>query len=126
MYLPGEDDERSTLLSDQQKANRTRALAEVMQTNTILHTIRLSVEERNEDIYMQSIQPHLEANLYRPRVFAVKKEADDRLFRQKILGRALSCVGSNPNLVWRFLSENVDAFVRSEEQQGTNSSVRAA
>jgi hypothetical protein len=26
-------------------------------------------------------------------------------------------VKSNPNLVWMFLSENVDAFVRSEEEE---------
>jgi hypothetical protein len=112
MGPPGEDDER--LFSDEQNTRRTRALAEVMQTNTILHTISLSAEERDDDIYTESIQPRLEANLYRPRVLAVKKEADDRPFRQKVLGRALSGVRSNPSLVWMFLSGNVDAFVRSE------------
>jgi hypothetical protein len=114
--------ERNTLLSDEQKTNRTRAFAEMMQTNTILCAILLSAEERDEDIYTESIQPRLEANLYRPRVLAVKKEADDRPFRQKVLGRALSCVRSNPNIVWMFLSENVDAVVRSEEQEGTSNS----
>jgi hypothetical protein len=125
VMLPG--DSRPTFLSDEQKTSRTRALAEMMQTNTILCTISLSVEERDEDIYTESIQPRLEANLYKQRVLAVKKEADDRQFHQKVLGRALSCVKSNPNLVWMFLSENVDAFVRSEEQEqeGTNSSVGA-
>jgi hypothetical protein len=115
--------ERSTLLSAEQNTNRTRAIAEMMQTNTILCTIRLSAGERDEDIYTESIQPSLEANLYRPRVLAVKKEADDRPFRQKVLGRALSCVRSNPSLVWMFLSENMDAVVRSEEQEqeATNS-----
>jgi hypothetical protein len=33
-------------------------------------------------------------------------------------------VKSNPNLVWMLLSENVDAFVRSEEK--TNSEVPVA
>jgi hypothetical protein len=49
-------------------------------------------------------------------VLAVKKTIE-RPFREKVLGRALHCVKSNPNLVWMFLSENVDAFGRSEEQE---------
>jgi hypothetical protein len=109
-------------LSEERKANRTRALADMMQTNTILHTIRLFPGEYDERIYTESIEPRLEANLYRPRVLAVKKEGDDRRFRQKVLGRALNCVKSNPNLVWMFLSENVDAFIRSKEQAGTSNS----
>jgi hypothetical protein len=98
-----------------------------MQTNTILCNIHLSAQDRDEDIYTESIQPRLEANLYRPRVLAGKKEADKRPFRQKVLGRALSCVRSNPNLVWMFLSENVDVFVQTEEQEeGTRNSEGAA
>jgi hypothetical protein len=104
---------------EEQKTNRTLALAEVMQTNTILHTIRLFPGEFDERIFTESIQPRLETNLYRPRVFAVKKEADDTSFRQKVLGRALSCVRSNPNLVWMFLSENMDVFSPCEAQKGT-------
>jgi hypothetical protein len=103
-------------LSGEQKTNRTRALADMMQTNTILHTIRLFPGDYDERIYTESIEPRLETNLYRPRVLAIKKEADDRPFRQKVLGRALNCVKSNPNLVWMFLSGNVDAFLRSEKQ----------
>jgi hypothetical protein len=115
-----------TELSAEQKTNRTRALADMMQTNTSLHTIRLFPGEYDERIYTESIEPRLEANLYRPRIMAVKKEADDRPFRQKVLGRALNCVKSNPNLVWMFLSENVDAFVRSEDQAGTASTSEVA
>jgi hypothetical protein len=111
-----------TELSEVQKTNRTRALADMMLTNTNLHTIRLFLGEYDERIYTESIEPRLEANLYRPRVLAVKKEADDRPFRKKVLGRALNCVKSNPNLLWMFLSENVDAFVRSDEQVGNNKS----
>jgi hypothetical protein len=112
------------VLSDEQKTNRTRLVAEMMQTNTILHIIRLSAEGCDEDIYTESIQPRLEANLYRLRVLAVRKEAAYRPFRQKILGRALSCVRSNPSLVWMFLAGNVDAFVLSKEQEGTSNSER--
>jgi hypothetical protein len=111
-----------TELSMERKSSRTRALADMLQTNTILHTVRLFPGEYDERIYTESIEPRLETNMYRPRVLAVKKEADDRPFRQKVLGRALNCVKSNPNLVWMFLSGNVDAFVRSEEQAGTSNS----
>jgi hypothetical protein len=118
---------RSTL-SDEQKAHRTCLLAEMMKENTVLHTIHLSANERDEQIYTEEIHPHLETNLYRPRVLIVKKTTE-RPFREKILGRALYCVRSSPNLVWMFLSENVDAFVRSEEEEeegASNSEVPVA
>jgi hypothetical protein len=104
------------VLSDEQKSHRTRLLSEMMKENTVLHTITLWEGERDEKIYMEEISPYLETNRYRPRVVAVKKTTE-RLFREKVLGRALDCVKSNPNLVWMFLSENVDAFVRSEEEE---------
>jgi hypothetical protein len=100
------------VLTDDQKTHRTRLLAEMMQENTILHSIELSDNGRDEQIYVAEISPYLETNLYRPRVVAVKKTIE-RPFREKVLGRALGCVKSNPNLVWMFLSENVDAFVCS-------------
>jgi hypothetical protein len=105
------------VFSEEQKTNRTLALAELMQTNTVLHTIRLFPGEFDERIFAESIQPRLETNLNRPRVLAVKKEVDNRSFRRKVLGRALSCVNSNPNLVWMFLSENLDAFSPCDEEQ---------
>jgi hypothetical protein len=99
-------------------------LADMVQRNIVLHTIILSEGERDEQIYTGSILPYLETNLYRPRVLAVK-QTTERPFREKVLGRALYCVKSNPNLVWMFLSENVDAFVRSEEEE-RNSEVAVA
>jgi hypothetical protein len=114
------------VFSDELKTRRTRALAEMMQTNTVLHTIALSASERDEQIYTEEIRPYLVTNLYRPRVLAVAK-TKDRPFREKVLGRAVYSVRSNPNLVWMLLSENVDAFVRSEEEEEeSNSEVPAA
>jgi hypothetical protein len=77
--------------------------------------------QRDEKIYTEAILPYLEANLYRPRVLAVKK-TKQRPFREKVLGRALYCVRSNPNLVWMFLSQNVDAVVRLEEEEEESNS----
>jgi hypothetical protein len=104
------------VLTDEQKSHRTRMLADMVQRNTALHTITLSERERDEEIYTEEILPYLETNLYRPRVLAVK-EIKERPYREKVLGRALHSVKSNPNLVWMFLSENVDAFVRLEEAE---------
>jgi hypothetical protein len=47
---------------DEQKTRRTRALAEMMQQNTVLHTIHLPERERDEHIYTQEIHPYLETN----------------------------------------------------------------
>jgi hypothetical protein len=96
-------------LSTEQKRERTRMVAEVMQENTILQTINLREDERDEQVYKEAILPHLLANRYRPRVLAVT-ETHDREIREKLLARALHTVGSNPNLVWMFLSKNVGTF----------------
>jgi hypothetical protein len=85
----------------------------MMQTNTVLHTIELLASERNNQIYTEEIRPYIATNQYRPRVLAVKK-TKDRPFREKVLGRAVYSVRSNTNLVWMLLSDNLDAFVRSE------------
>jgi hypothetical protein len=118
---PGNPGGGRIVLTDDQKTRRTRTIAEMVRENTILQTITLSEEERDEQIYTGEIQPYLVTNLYRPRVLAVKK-TKDRPFREKVLGRALYSVRSNPNLVWMLLSENVDAIVRSEEEEEESNS----
>lgn len=55
--------------------NRTGVLAEMMRGNNITHTIPFSKEERGEQIYAVVILPHLETNLYRPGLLAIKKVA---------------------------------------------------
>jgi hypothetical protein len=87
-------------------------LADVVQRNEVLHTIHLREGDRDQRIYTEVILPHLEINMYRPRVLAVKKTGESP-FREMVLGRALNSVKSSPNLVWMLLSENVDAFVQS-------------
>jgi hypothetical protein len=113
-------------LVDGKKSHRTRVLADTMKANTILGTLLVNDNEHDEQIYTEEIRPYLVTNLYRPRVLAIKK-TKDRPFREKVLGRALYSVRSNPNLVWMLLSENVDAFVRSgEEEEESNSEVPVA
>jgi hypothetical protein len=114
------DDIRITL-SAEQKAHRTRLIAEMMKENKGLHTIHFCASERVDKIYTEAIRPYLVTNQYRPRVNAIKK-TKDRPFREKVLGRALYSVRSKPNLVWMLVSENVDAFVRSEEEEEESNS----
>jgi hypothetical protein len=105
------------VLPNEQKAQRTRVLAAMVEDNRVLHTIRLHEEERDEQIYWESILPHLEMNHYRPRVVAITRE-NSQLFRRAVLGRAAlqtNSVKGNSNLLWMFLSGNADVVVQSNE-----------
>jgi hypothetical protein len=105
---PRSPDGDSIGLSDEQKAHRTRLLAEMVQKNTVLNTITLLVDETDQQIYAEMIQPYLETNLYRPRVHAIKKA--DVSIRRPLLGRALQTesVREKSNRLWMLLSGNPD------------------
>jgi hypothetical protein len=70
--------------------------------------IALRENERDEQIYTESILPYLETNRYRPRVLAIKKA--DVALRGPLLRRALQTepVRNDSNLRWMFLSGNPD------------------
>ena len=96
----------------EQKRTRTGAIADLLERNTILQTVHLSEQERESRIYTELIQPRLEMNLYRARILAINDSTqNDRPFREKVLGRALHCVRSNPNLVQMCLSQNMDVVL---------------
>jgi hypothetical protein len=97
--------------SDEQKAHRTRVVAEMIKENTVVYTIHLSANELDHQIYAESILPHLALNLYRPRVHAIKKA--DIALRRPLLGWALQMesVRNDSNLLWMFLSRNPDVLV---------------
>jgi hypothetical protein len=102
-------------LNVQQKSLRTRVAAEMMEENRVLLTIRLSEQDRGDQINMKMIHPYLEINLYRPRVLGIKKS--DTALRRALLGRALQTESGRfkSNLLWMFLLENQDVVVRSIE-----------
>jgi hypothetical protein len=81
----------------------------MFQESTILHTIQHNDDEFDSGCHDELIRPRLETNLYRPPFVAIKK-ANDGLFRRKVLGRVISLnsVRSKTNLIWMFLSQNVD------------------
>jgi hypothetical protein len=72
---------------------------------------------KNEEVYQNFILPRLEMNRT---CFEVQRQAMKRAdlsIRPQLLGRALHVVRYNPNLVFQFLSENIPAFVRTEEEE---------
>jgi hypothetical protein len=93
----------------------TRLMADMMHHNIVLHTIARSAEHYDHQMYADMILPCLETNRYRPRVLAIT-QADIRL-RRPLLGRALQTesIRNKPNLLWMFLSDNLDIVVLSNE-----------
>jgi hypothetical protein len=106
---------RPRRLNDTERAQRTRVLAEMVQRNTSLHSIKLSADERDKQIYAARVHPYLEINRYRPRVLALTKAGIP--LRRPFLGLALQTrsVRNNSNLLWMFLSANPDVVVLSNK-----------
>jgi hypothetical protein len=99
------------------------AILQMLQHNTVVHTIELPDEFENEDVYQNSILPRLEMNR---NCFEVQRRAlkrADPSIRRQLLGRALHAVRYNPNLMFQFLSENVPAFVRTVEDEEKHSAI---
>jgi hypothetical protein len=90
------------------------AVLRLAQCNTVVHTIDLPYGVKDEALFHNSIVPRLEMNRS---CFEDQRQAltrADPSIRGQLLGRALHVVRSNPDLCFRFLSENVPAFVRSD------------
>jgi hypothetical protein len=93
----------------------------MLRLNTVVHTIEVPRAFRDAAMYQNSILPRLEMNRS---CFEVQRRAMKRAdpsIRPQLLGRALHVVQYNPDLVFRFLSENVPAFVRTEEEEEDDS-----
>jgi hypothetical protein len=82
------------------KNQRALALVEMLQENTVLHTIRTSHDECCQRVIQESIRPSLQTNRFWSRVNAVKESPDH--LRRQVLGRALYAVRRDPNLVSMF------------------------
>jgi hypothetical protein len=95
---------------------RMNAILQMLRHNTVIHTIDLSDQLRDEETYQKkSILPRLEMNRS---CFEMQRQAvtrSDPCIRPHLLGRALHVVRYNPDLVFRFVLENIPAFVRMEE-----------
>jgi hypothetical protein len=107
------------LLSAQSKTARMNAIFQMLQSNTLVHTMILPDDFNDEALYRNAILPRLEMNRT---CFKVQRRAlkrADPSIRPQLLGRALYVVRYNPNLIFRFLAENVPAFLRAEQEDST-------
>jgi hypothetical protein len=101
--------------SAEAKTKRMKPILQMLYSNKVVHTIELPDAYNDEEVYQRSILPRLEMNRT---CFDVQRQAlkrADPSIRPQLLGRALHVVRYNPELVYLFLSENVPAFVRTEE-----------
>jgi hypothetical protein len=97
------------------KTSMMNALLRMLQCNTVVQTIEWSDNAKDEAFFQNFIVPRLEMNR---NYFEDQRQAlrrADPSIRGQLLGRALHVARSNPNLLFLFLSENVPAFVRSDE-----------
>jgi hypothetical protein len=94
------------------------AVLHLAQCNTVVQTIDLPDHAKDEIFFQHFIVPRLEMNR---NCFADQRQAltrTDPSIRGQLLGRALHVVRYNPDLLFRFLSENVTALVRSDAEDG--------
>jgi hypothetical protein len=103
-------------LSAASKTSMMNAVLRLAQCNTGVHTINLQPDDaKDQEFFQNSIVPRLEMNR---NSFGDQRRALKRAgpsIRGQLLGRALHVVRYNPDLLFRFLSENVPAFVGSDE-----------
>jgi hypothetical protein len=97
------------------KSTAMNAILQMLRLNTVVQKIRLPHALNDEAVYQNAILPRLEMNRtsFEAQRQAVKQA--DYSFHPQLLGRALHLVQYNSDLVFRFLSENVPAFVRTKE-----------
>jgi hypothetical protein len=102
---------RSMTYSAGVKSTAMKEILQMLHLNTVVQKIRLPHALNDEAVYQNAILPRLEMNrtCFEAQRQAVK-QADDS-FHPQLLGRALHVVQNNSDLVFRFLSENVPAFV---------------
>jgi hypothetical protein len=106
-------------MSAPSKTGFKNALLRLAQCNTVVHTIdlphQMTNDQESQEFFQNAIVPRLEMNrsCFEDQRVALKRA--DPSIRGQLLGRALHVVRYNPDLLFRFLSENVPAFVRSDE-----------
>jgi hypothetical protein len=108
------------VLSAESKTTRMQAVVATLQSNRVIRRISLSKDERNDQIYQESILPLLQANIYRPRVRRIQQTSRPSL-REGLLGRALYAVRSQRDLVRMLLLKNVEILATSKRDARHNS-----
>jgi hypothetical protein len=102
------------IMPDTSKKHRCECIVELLHSNTVLRSIHLTRKERDENIWRESIVPHLQTRKCQPLIQEIKAVAEQPL-RFKLFGRALVSVKTKPYLLYLFLSGNVDIIAASHE-----------
>jgi hypothetical protein len=114
----------ASTLSAKSKTTRMQAIVDMLQSpNRVIRRITLSEDEQDGHTYQESILPHLQANIYRPRVRRIQ-QTRDRSRKEGLLGRALYAVRNRSDLVWMLLSENAEILAAAPERNERNDSNR--
>jgi hypothetical protein len=112
-----DNDDGRYRLSAESTAYRMHAVLQMVRSNTVVQEISLPDELNDEEFYQNRILTRIEMNRSGfGEQRAALKRADPSIHGQ-LLGRALHVVRYNPDLLFRFLSENVPAFVRTENEE---------
>jgi hypothetical protein len=101
-------------ITDASKEHRCTCIVNLLQTNTVLRSVHLTREERDETIWSESILPHLQTRTYQPLILEIKAVSDQPR-RFKLFGRALDSVKTKPYLLHLFVIGNVDIITASHE-----------
>jgi hypothetical protein len=84
--------------------SRVQALLGMMEVNTSILTIHLRNQYSEHELFQRSVVPYLKTNQFRLHVRAILPS----LYRDKVLGRALLAVRTDPNRFWMLLSGNAE------------------
>jgi hypothetical protein len=101
-------------MTNASKKHRCTCIVNLLRSNTVLSSVHLTRDERDETIWRESIVPHLQTRTYHPLVREIKAVADQPR-RFKLFGRALNSVKTKPHLLYLFVIGSVDIITASHE-----------
>jgi hypothetical protein len=87
---------------------RKRSLVEMLKVNTTTTKIEIGSKDRDESVWRSEIEPRLEMNKFRSRIFAVKKTQGT--LRAPLFGRAVHTIDDNATFLYMMVKGNVDVF----------------
>jgi hypothetical protein len=99
-------------MSAEQRRQRTGTLLQTVRSNIDLYSVHVSIREHNDDL-LQVVDALLLIHRHRPRAVALTQMQDTHT-RGGVLVKALAAIRFSPNLLWSFLSENLDLVVMSQ------------
>jgi hypothetical protein len=108
------NDVNNAIRAKSSRKRRCKCIVDLLRSNTVLRSVHLTRNERDETIWSESILPHLQTRTYQPLVLEIKAVVDQPR-RSKLFGRALDSVKAKPYLLYLFLSGNIDIIAASHE-----------